>query len=411
MADRDTGGFNYDPFSPEAMANPLPFYEVLRRDHPVYYSEKYDAFFFSRFADVVEMLDHVDNSFLASESSLPMSEYLAGQHNSAAPPLPPTDPFPMAQQLGQPIYGEVRRAHGKPLRPSAVAAIRDFVLGLVDERLDRLLPLKRFDLIGDFTGPISTSVMLHLFGMPLDLAPQALALVNAGSRRDGEYGKVDPMEAAGRVVAFYAPYVRARAAAGHDGSVPLIDGMFDYQVDGRHLTVDEIIPQLVCAFIGGVETTPKITAAGLMELEGHPDQLARIRADLRTNVPKAAEEIIRYCAPAQWFMRTAHKPVTVAGQQIKPGQRAFYLVASALRDEREFDQADQFIWDRPIERVLSFGHGIHYCIGVHLARMEVQVMIERFLERVPSYRIDRARLVRYPSSFQWGWNEIPVEIG
>jgi cytochrome P450 len=128
-------------------------------------------------------------------------------------------------------------------------------------------------------------------------------------------------------------------------------------------------------------------------------------------VPRAAEEIIRYCAPAQWFMRTAHKPVTVAGQEIKPGQRAFYLVASALRDEREFDQADKFIWDRPIERVLSFGHGIHYCIGVHLARMEVQVMIQRFLERVPRYTIDRERMVRYPSSFQWGWNEIPVEIG
>jgi len=187
--------------------------------------------------------------------------------------------------------------------------------------------------------------------------------------------------------------------------------MFDYRIDGRPLTLEEITPQLVCAFIGGVETTPKITAAGLMELEGHPDQLSRIRADLATNVPKAAEEIIRYCAPAQWFLRTAHKPVTVAGQQIKPGQRAVFIVASALRDEHEFDEPNKFVWDRPIERVLSFGHGIHYCIGVHLARMEVQVMIERFLERVPSYRIDRERLVRYPSSFQWGWNEIPVEIG
>jgi cytochrome P450 len=411
MADQGTSHFNYDPFSPEVMANPLPFYEVLRRDHPAYYSEKYDTFFFSRFADVVEMLDYVDNSFLATESSLPMSDYLAGRHNQAAPPVPATDPFPMAQQLGQPIYGEIRRAHGKPLRPNAVLAMRDFLRRQVDQRLDRLLPQKRFDLVKDFTGPISASMMLHLFGMPLELADEALELVNAGSRRDGEYGKVDPMEAAARVVRFYAPYVRARADAGHDGSVPLIDGMFDCRIDGRPLTLEEITPQLVCAFIGGVETTPKITAAGLMELEGHPDQLAQIRADLATNVPKAAEEIIRFCAPAQWFLRTAHKPVTVAGQPIKPGQRAVFIVASALRDERQFDEPNRFIWNRPIERVLSFGHGIHYCIGVHLARMEVQVMIERFLERVPRYRIDRERLVRYPSSFQWGWNEIPVEIG
>jgi cytochrome P450 len=411
MADQQPGGFDYDPFAPEVMANPLPFYEVLRREHPVYYSAKYDGFFFSRFDDVVEMLDYVDNSLLATESSLPMSAHLAGHHNEAAPPVPPLDPFPMAQQLGQPVYGEVRRAHGKPLRPNAVAAMRDFVRQLVDDHLDRQLPKGRFDLIKDFTGPVSASVILHLFDMPLELADQALDLVNAGSRRDGAYGKIDPMEAAARVVAFYAPYVKARADAGHDGSVPLIDGMFDLRIEGRSLTLAEITPQLVCAFIGGVETTPKIVGAGLMELEGHPDQLAEVRTDLATNVPKAAEEIMRYCAPAQWFMRTAHKPVTVAGQLIKPGQRAFYLVASALRDERQFDEPSRFVWNRPIERVLSFGHGIHYCIGVHLARMEVQVMLQRFLERVPRYRIDRAGMVRYPSSFQWGWNEIPVEIG
>jgi cytochrome P450 len=404
--------FKYDPFAKAVMQDPLPFYKVLRRDHPAYYVPEYDTFFFSRFNDIVEMLSYVDNTFLESEGSLPTPAMLRAHHNDAGPPpAPPSDPFPSAQRFGMPVYGEIRRAQGAPLKPGAAQSMAGFVRDLANARLDALLPTGRFDLTREYGGIVSASVIMKLLDLPLDLAAEALDTVNSGSRTDPETGGVDAAIGAAKSMAMFIPRVQERIDAGADGSVPLIDGLVRYRADGRALTAAEIAQQLVCVFIGGIETAPKIVAHGLMELAAQPDQLAAVRQDLDANVPKAVEEMIRYCAPAQWFMRTAHKPVTIAGQTIRPGQRAIFLVASALRDEREFDAPDEFRWDREIKRVLSFGHGMHYCIGVHLARMEIRVMIDTFLRRVPAFHIDTAAAVRHPSSFQWGWNALPVVVG
>ena len=117
------------------------------------------------------------------------------------------------------------------------------------------------------------------------------------------------------------------------------------------------------------------------------------------------------CAPAQWFVRTAHEDVSVAGQDIRKGQRVIVLFGSAARDEAEFDEPDRFIWNRQIERVLSFGTGPHYCIGIHLARLEMRILVDAFLRRVENFSFDMERAVRRPSSFQWGWNNLPVIIG
>jgi cytochrome P450 len=403
----------YDPFSPAVMNDPLPYYKVLRRDHPVFYSSKYDAFFFSRFDDIMEMLSHTDNILLQSEGSLPKPAALR-IHNTAAPAPAATDPFPISQRLGMPVHGEVRRAHVKPMMPRHVMALTKFVRDLANQQLDKLLTAKTFDLTKDYGGIISASVIMHLMGMPLEMAGRALDIVNSGTRTDPELGGFDSSAVAMQAIQWYLPYVQARFDAGADGSVPMVDGLINWRFEGRALTPGEVAQNLVCAFIGGTETVPKIAAHGLRELAARPEQLRAVRGDLENNVPKVVEEMLRYCAPAQWFMRTAHEPVTIAGQAIMPGQRAFFMVASALRDEREFESPDEFQWDRHIPRVLSFGHGMHFCIGVHLARMELQVLVDSFLRRVPDFSADMFladRAVRHPSSFQWGWNSLPIKIG
>ena len=86
------------------------------------------------------------------------------------------------------------------------------------------------------------------------------------------------------------------------------------------------------------------------------------------------------------------------------------LLASASRDEREYPDPEEFIWDRPIERSLAFGRGQHFCLGYHLARLEIAVLVTEWLRRVPEYRVEDQAASRPPSSFQWGWNRIPVEV-
>ena len=403
--------FEYDPFAQATMENPLPFYKQMRKDQPIYYSEKYDGYFFTRFDDIIKLLNHVNNELITSEGSLPTPSFLTQNRNAGPIPIPPTNPFPpMAQQLGQPVLGDVRRAHDKPLRPKAVKELIDMVRRLANERLDVLLPRKRFDLVSEYGGIVSSSMLMHLMGMPMELAEKSLKIINSGTRTDPNSGGFDSRAVANEAIEMYMPYVQARKDAGADGSVPMVDGLFAYRIEGRELTVPEIARQLVCAFIGGIETVPKITGIGLMELNARPEQMQAVRADLTTNVPKVVEEMLRYCAPAQWFMRTAQKTFTVCGQEIKAGQRVFAVFASALRDEREFDEPDEFRWNRPVPRVLTFGHGPHFCIGVHLARMEVRVLVEEFLKRVDGFHFEMDQAVRHPSSFQWGWNKLPVVI-
>jgi cytochrome P450 len=133
-------------------------------------------------------------------------------------------------------------------------------------------------------------------------------------------------------------------------------------------------------------------------------------ADLPANCKVAIEEVIRFCGPAQWFLRTVRKDTVIAGTTVRAGQRVAWLTQSAGQDPREFEDPDEFRWNRPIRRTLAFGLGQHYCIGVHLARLEGRVLLEEFLRRVTDFEIDLNAAVRHPSSFQWGYNELPVVI-
>lgn len=399
----------YDPFSQAVMNDPLPFYERLRSEAPALYLPQYDTWVFSRFQDILDVLTVGDNAFIATDTTLPTPEILS-RHNHGEVRQLPLDPLPIGAMLGSPHFEVLRNAHIKPLRPRAVRALADFVRELCERRLDELLPQKRFDLTQDYGGHVSASVVCRLHGMPVARADEVLDLVNSLSRTDPEAGGTDVPTIIANCVGILGEYVAQRRRAGADGAVPLIDGLIGLGYYGRPLTDAEIATQLTCTFIGGVETVPKIVAHGLMELCGAPAQLAEVRADLAANVPVAVEEMIRFCAPAQWFARTAHKDVEVAGARIRKGQRVIALFGSAARDPAEFDDPDSFVWNRPIARVLSFGTGQHYCIGIHLARLELRILVETFLRRVARYSFAMDRAVRLPSSFQWGWNELPVIV-
>jgi cytochrome P450 len=191
----------------------------------------------------------------------------------------------------------------------------------------------------------------------------------------------------------------------------LIDGLLTFRLDGRALTDEEISGSVLATILfGGAETLPKVVAHGFMELWRAPDQRRQVVAD-PVNCATAFEEMLRFCAPAQWFTRTVKKPITIAGQELGVGHRIFPLLMAGNRDEREFDNPDIFIWDRPIQRHLAFGQGQGFCIGNHVARLEGRILLEELLARVPEYEIDIEHANRPPSSFQWGWRTVPMVVG
>ena len=401
-----------DPFSLELMADPLPFYKALRDKAPIRYYEEYDTFFFSRFDDVWEALRIGDNALVATETNLPTPEYLRTHRNKGAPPFASTNPMSPGPSLPSPWYEQMRQAHIAPLKPKNVATLEQFILGVVRERLDELLPSGKFDLVSDYAGMTAACTVCHLFGIALSNAADILHYVYEITRFDPLKGGVDLSTFFVKLKQFIVPAVEARRLAGADGSNTLIDGLVNLRTegDGRALGDSEIADQLVCVMVGGLEAVAKVAGQGIMELWKRPDQMAQVLADPDRNIPIAVEEIIRFSAPAQYTFRTAHRDVEVAGQTVRAGQRVACLLHSASRDEREFENPEAFIWNRPIPRVISFGLGQHHCIGKHLALLEVRTLIREFLLRVKDFEVVMAEAVRNPSCFQRGWIKLPVIV-
>lgn len=403
--------FSYDPYDEAVLLNPVPYYKELRANHPAYYVEKYDMFVFTRFQDIWELLGTAGNVFIGSEHTVPRPDMIS-HRNDGAPPLPSIDPMSPGIMLPSPQYEEMRSAHIKPLRPKAVAAIEGFVQDLAIERLKILLPRGKFDLAGEYGGLVCAGVACDMFGIDASQASRVLDTVNALASFSTEIEGVDIPGAYVKLQEFIMPTIERRRSAGADGSVPLIDGLINHRTnaDGRALADEEICNQLVCAFVGISEQPPKPAAIGLWQLAQYPDQLEAVRADLDQNVGIALDEILRLGTTAQWAVRTAHKNVTIAGQPIKPGQRVLFSMFSAARDEREFENPEQFTWNRKVPRSLVFGYGQHFCIGSHLTRLFVRTLIREFLARVKSYEFDMSEAEHSVSTFHYGWMKLPVVI-
>ncbi len=203
-------GFTYDPFDPSVMADPLPFYRVLRDEHPVYYVDKWDTYALSRFDDIWRVLEINDGTFVASEGTLPAATVLA-QHNDGPVPDPPLHPMPFHANFDAPIYDGVRRCTSSQFRPRSVAKLADRIRTLANDRLDDLLPRGTFDLTQEYGGIVAASVVCELLGLPVDLAPEVLATVNAGSLATPGSG-VEVANARPGYLEYLIPIVQGRRA-------------------------------------------------------------------------------------------------------------------------------------------------------------------------------------------------------
>jgi cytochrome P450 len=401
-----TGQFHFDPFGAEEKANPLPFHKVLRDEFPAYFIEEYDAWAISRFGDVWDLLN--DTEHITSTEGTMMFEEQLRVKNGGVVPEPDYAQLPILSYTESPVHEEVRQAVGPALRRTAVGRLEELIRSMARARLDELLPLGRFNVTSEYAGIVAAGTMCHLFGIPLSDAAVIRDAVLAAAPGAGDIAAQDL--AYGQLSELVADVVRRRRSAKADGRYPLIDGLMEYRLQGRALTDDEISGSVLGTILfGGAETLPKVVAHGFMELWRSPDQRRQVAAD-PANCATAFEEMLRFCAPAQWFTRTVKKPITIAGQELAVGHRVFPLLMSGNRDEREFDDPDTFIWDRTITRHLAFGQGQGFCIGNHVARLEGRILLDELLARVPEYEIDLEHADRPPSSFQWGWRTVPMVV-
>lgn len=402
----------YDPFAVDAMSDPFPLYRQLRALGPVYRLDHYDAWALPRFEEVWQVAQDRDNFSIVEGPVFGRDKLL--RHNDGAPDTAPRRPIPSFAAVDPPLHTQLRQSMYPSFTPRACRDLAHEVDEMVEYQLDALADSKRFDVVADFASPVAVVSTLRFLGLPLNDADSLRRLINTSTRRDpGTPGQSATGLAAHLELRAYltAAIARRRSdGAGNGAGGDVIDRLLAFTTaDGLPFSDDEIAVQVSTLLVGGGETLPKIIAGGLLQLDAHRDQRDALAGDPAL-IPQAFEEIVRVEGVLQFVGRTLTRDATIGGQQMRAGQRVLLLLQSANRDEREFTEPDSFSIHRSIPRQVGFGHGVHFCIGAHAARLVGIALLRGLLRRYPDLRLDRTAAVRPPSEFQIGWTSLPVDV-
>jgi cytochrome P450 len=388
----------YDPFAPEVIRDPYPFYKRLRDHAPAYYLAKYDCWAISRFEDVWNVSSDVEH-------------FTATKGTSSAQVVTKDQPVtPMLNSMDPPAHPKLRAVVRQCFLPKHLRDVEPQLRKLVDDLLAPQLAEGRCDIVGDFAARLSIKVACMAIGLPAADGEYLHRLVQRFFLHDpGEQGiSSDGWAAMTEMADYCLARVRdeRRAPSGAPQALPALCAA---ELDGKKLPDADVASHLTLLIVGGSETFPKTLANGLVRLWQHPDQRAALASD-PSGIPDAYNEILRYDMPTQYLCRTVTKEIALHGHTLKPGQGVLMLYPSANRDEREFANPDVFDVRRKPVRIASFGAGQHACLGTHVARLEGRLCLEAILAAAPRYEVDLARARRYNTEFVQGYESLPVRF-
>ena len=387
---------DYDPFSPAVIDDPHAIYARLREEAPVYYIRGWDAFALSRFDDIWQ-------------ASMDAENLTATRGTTTSQLITKVQPVtPMINMMDPPSHTQLRSRIARFFTPGAVRRLEAQIGAIADEALAPLRDRAEADLFNDFAANVSVQVACLANGFPMEDSAALNRLVwRFFAREEGRDGMTeDGLAAMYELAEYFSELVKRRRRAGvSDGSV--CDVVLGVEVAGRRFTDEEAGSHLSMFLIGGAETFPKVFSSAVHRLWQHPEQRARCAAD-PSRIPGAFAEVLRYDMPTQFLMRSVEKEHEIRGQRLRPGQSLLMLYPSANRDPREFRDPDRFDIERRPARILSFGHGIHACIGQHFAKMEGKLCFEKLLAHAPRYEVQEAKLRRIRTEFVQGWESMPV---
>jgi cytochrome P450 len=390
----------YDPFDFEIDANPYPIWKRLRDEKPLYYNEKYDFWALSRFADVEACL--VDWKHYSSAKGTILELIKSGME---IPPGSIIFEDPPGHDLHRGILSRV-------FTPKKMAAIEPKVREFCARSLDPLVGSGGFDFIRDIGAEMPMRTIGMLLGIPEQDQEAIRDRIDEGLRldSDGEMPEIPDyqmdLEQSG-----FAEYIDWRAEHPSDDLMTeLLNAEFTDE-DGvdRKLSREEVLNYVQLIAAAGNETTTRLIGWTGKLLAEHPDQRAEIAAD-RSLVPQAIEEILRFEPPSPVQARFVTDEIEHHGQKLPEGTVMLLLNGSANRDERKFDDGERFDIHRNIDHHLSFGYGIHFCLGASLARLEGRVALDEVLTRFPEWEIDWDNAEQARTSTVRGWNKLPVKV-
>jgi len=378
----------FDPTELAFVANPYPVYAALRDLGPIHYHPDLNLWLVTRHADVTALLR--DKRFGRTYLHL-------ASHAEMGRPDEPAEHAPFWHVIRNgildrepPDHTRLRNLVSKAFTPKTVEKLRPRIHEIVDKLVDNAADLREFNFLATLAEPLPVTVIAELLGIPENdrhlLRPWSADIC-------GMY-ELHPSEAtAQRAVAAcldFGDYLRnlSRERRSHPED-DLISGLAQVVEAGDRLTEDELIGTCVLLLNAGHEASVNAAGNGLWALFRHPEQLARLKSDLSL-VPSAVDEMLRFDTPLQLFERWVLEDVDICGIRIPKGAELGLLFGSANRDPAAFQDPDTFDVSRDPNPHVTFGAGIHFCLGAALARLEAQILFATTLRRFPHLQLSTA---------------------
>ncbi len=382
----DARSQSFGLFTASAIQDPYPYYRQMRERDPVHWSEIAQAWYFTRYKDVFELQDRHDLSVDRIET---IYSYLPSVNAGRFSDI--VDHYNRWLLYRDDAYHDRLKAlFIKANRPQALDRPRPMIQRRVDILLDTLAQQPGFDAYLDFAARIPTQVMLDLLGLPdrdemmmrhwSDRCSNFLFQPVAPDKEAMAQEQRDILDTQQK---YFMPVIEARRSKpGPD----MISAMVQADAGGDRLSDLEILATCNMMATAGGGTSRSAIAMALWRLNQFPDELARLTSNLDL-IDLAAEEFLRFEAPTQRGIRTAREDFEVDGCKIRKGQILHIMIGAANRDPAQFDRPDAIDVGRNPNRHVSLGHGVHYCLGAALARLELRVAVKSFLARFPRYRL------------------------
>jgi cytochrome P450 len=389
---------------PPYAGNPYALYSRLRAADPVHWDER-GSWVLTRYADVVAALR--DSRLSAERFSLDVSGLPAEVQRPVRA---------LARQmlfLDPPDHTRLRTLAAKAFTPRMVEMMRLSIQRIVDDLLDAVEPGGSFEVIDTLAFPLPAIVIAQMLGVPPEDRLQFAHWTAAfGALLDGALlTAIGLQEALVRVSAlmdYFRQIIAERRSAPHDD---LLQALLNAEEQGDTLSEDELLGNCILLLAAGHGTTTHLIGNGLLALLQHPDQLELLRRNPAL-IGSAVLELLRFDSPVQMTGRQARTDLDIGGKHIEAGQYVLACLGAANRDPQQFPDPDRLDLQRAAGKQVAFGHGIHYCLGAPLGRLEAEIALNTLLRRFPGLRLacEADMLTWLPGLVFRGLRALPVIV-
>ncbi|GCE08957.1 cytochrome P450 [Dictyobacter aurantiacus] len=389
------------------------WFEQMRQTLPVWLDEESKCWHVFRYDDVNTVI--TDYQRFSSERRIQREVIAATAHSNNERP-PRTGRSIIA--MDPPQHRQYRNLVTSAFTPRAIDKLRGRVAQITQELLDKAAAGGGMDFANDIAYPLPTIVIAEMLGVPVSDRPlfQTWAdgllrrqLSDAEVFRSAEEQRNNPeLQRLGRVFEEMSDYFeRMLEERKREPRDDMMSALLQAEVDGQHLSMDDTISFCTLLLLAGHVTTTNLLGQAIRCFDEHPDALAQLYKEPEL-IPSAVEEVLRYASPVWRLIRTTKEEVTLSGITIPKDAAVFAWLASANRDPQQFTAPERFDITRTPNKHVAFGHGIHFCIGAPLSRMEAAVALPIILKQLPNLHVDWSGAQLFEGRFLFGFKHLPI---